>query len=199
MRETYLCALVLAPLALPPDLPPVILMDLGGWGGFGDVVELVMKTERSRNVCRWSLVVWVKGTKCACEEKSLATCSGESLRVITARQGAALSALTTTFAVIPAHASPAAGLLKSPRFALRDCTNFFTSNDIHRSHDIYPSTITINSSTSPNQLSNLAQNASQGCTKGTDSLGAFTRHQKLTFARADPHHRWQGARRQSPS
>ena len=33
--KTYLCALVLAPLAFPPDLPPVILMVLG------DGVDLV--------------------------------------------------------------------------------------------------------------------------------------------------------------
>lgn len=44
--KTYLCALDLAPLALPPDLPPVILMDLCGWGCWVDEVVLeVMDVE----------------------------------------------------------------------------------------------------------------------------------------------------------
>ena len=36
--KTYLCAVDLAPLALPPDLPPVILMDLVVLGELVDVV-----------------------------------------------------------------------------------------------------------------------------------------------------------------
>lgn len=40
--KTYLCALDLAPLALPPDLPPVILMDLGGGVGLGGEVSLTV-------------------------------------------------------------------------------------------------------------------------------------------------------------
>ncbi len=37
--KTYDCAVVLAPLALPPDLPPVILMVLGGGGDLGEVLK----------------------------------------------------------------------------------------------------------------------------------------------------------------
>ena len=36
--KTYLCALTLAPLAFPPDLPPVILMV---WGDGVDLVGLM--------------------------------------------------------------------------------------------------------------------------------------------------------------
>ena len=42
--KTYLCALVLAPLAFPPDLPPVILMVLGelvDLTGLMDLAEVV--------------------------------------------------------------------------------------------------------------------------------------------------------------
>ena len=42
--RTYLWALDLAPLALPPDFPPVILMDLDGLVDVGDgFVVLVME------------------------------------------------------------------------------------------------------------------------------------------------------------
>jgi len=43
--KTYLCALDLAPLALPPDLPPVILMDLGGGIGLGELVVVVSELD----------------------------------------------------------------------------------------------------------------------------------------------------------
>ena len=39
--KTYDCAVDLAPLALPPDLPPVILMDLDKCGGLGELFEVV--------------------------------------------------------------------------------------------------------------------------------------------------------------
>jgi hypothetical protein len=35
MRRTHDCALDLVPEAFPPDLPPVILIDLGGMGVLG--------------------------------------------------------------------------------------------------------------------------------------------------------------------
>lgn len=39
--KTYDCAVDLAPLALPPDLPPVILIDLDGLGGLDELFEVV--------------------------------------------------------------------------------------------------------------------------------------------------------------
>ncbi len=41
MGSTHDCALDLVPEAFPPDLPPVILMDLGGWGCLGGEVGLL--------------------------------------------------------------------------------------------------------------------------------------------------------------
>lgn len=51
--DTYLWALDLAPLALPPDLPPVILTAWGDWVGLGGVVELVVNV---RVADGWSLM-----------------------------------------------------------------------------------------------------------------------------------------------
>ena len=53
--KTYLCALVLAPLAFPPDLPPVILMVLDELVVMGEVMDLagVMDAE-----CRFVVDGW---------------------------------------------------------------------------------------------------------------------------------------------
>ena len=42
MGDIYLCAELFAPLAFPPDLPPVILMDLGVWSGLVSLVDVVV-------------------------------------------------------------------------------------------------------------------------------------------------------------
>ena len=53
--KTYLCALVLAPLALPPDLPPVILMDLGDGVRLVELMDLVEVVDAE---CRFVVDRW---------------------------------------------------------------------------------------------------------------------------------------------